>query len=279
MIILKAIGSFFAKIGRWIKETAWVQPLLIVGAIFAVIFSIPHIVNWVSSWFASGNEYETFYGRYQVSLNGAVEHKSDADKLMQYLENRNNGTATSDEINKYGDQFFLTFYQSGCSGCEDTFPGFETLQANFNSGEFTVKEMSTGYKSSTEFKYFTIKVDESTDDELTGSETSFDKLFDNYPDFFEEAVTSVEDRPYYHKQGGSSSTYASLLEDINDINSFQTPTTFMIDFNYPEASEYGIVDIIFNFDGKDNKTTATALARTLIDCWNHVGVFSEEEND
>ena len=39
MKILKAIGAFFARIWRWIKETAWVQPLLIVGAIFAIIFA------------------------------------------------------------------------------------------------------------------------------------------------------------------------------------------------------------------------------------------------
>ena len=37
MIILKAIGAFFVKIWRWIKDTAWVQPLLIVGAIFAAL--------------------------------------------------------------------------------------------------------------------------------------------------------------------------------------------------------------------------------------------------
>ena len=40
MVVLRAIGGFFARIGRWIKETAWIQPLLIVGAIFAVIFAI-----------------------------------------------------------------------------------------------------------------------------------------------------------------------------------------------------------------------------------------------
>ena len=43
MKVLSAIGGFFARIGRWIKETAWIQPLLIVGAIFAVIFAIPHV--------------------------------------------------------------------------------------------------------------------------------------------------------------------------------------------------------------------------------------------
>ena len=58
MFILKAIGSLFVKLWRWIKETAWVQPLLIVGAIFALIFSIPSITSWVGSWdFSTENSY------------------------------------------------------------------------------------------------------------------------------------------------------------------------------------------------------------------------------
>ena len=43
MAILRAIGRFFAKIGRWIRDTAWVQPLLIVGAIFGLIFSFENM--------------------------------------------------------------------------------------------------------------------------------------------------------------------------------------------------------------------------------------------
>ena len=67
MVVLRAIGKFFARIGRWIKETAWVQPLLIVGGIFAIIFSIPYIVKGVSSWFdQKGTASENFYSKFQV---------------------------------------------------------------------------------------------------------------------------------------------------------------------------------------------------------------------
>lgn len=55
---MKKIGNFFAKIGQgikkgflglisWIKNTAWIQPLLIVGLIFGVILSIKPFVSWV----------------------------------------------------------------------------------------------------------------------------------------------------------------------------------------------------------------------------------------
>lgn len=53
------IGNFFVKIGlgikkgffaviNWIKNTAWIQPLLIVGVIFGVILSIKPVTNWIS---------------------------------------------------------------------------------------------------------------------------------------------------------------------------------------------------------------------------------------
>ncbi len=85
MNILKAIGGFFTKLWRWIKETAWVQPLLIVGAIFAVIFSIPKITGWVESWgLGSASRY---FAEYQQSLEGETEEIGDfstkADQLTK----------------------------------------------------------------------------------------------------------------------------------------------------------------------------------------------------
>ena len=68
MIILRAMGRFFARIGRWIRDTAWVQPLLIVGDIFAIIFSIPYITKWVQSWFDSSNAAQSFFSEYKLTL-------------------------------------------------------------------------------------------------------------------------------------------------------------------------------------------------------------------
>ena len=48
MKVLKILATPFIAIWRWIKETAWVQPLLIVGLIFGIIFSIPSITSWVN---------------------------------------------------------------------------------------------------------------------------------------------------------------------------------------------------------------------------------------
>ena len=86
MFILKSIGAFFVKIWRWIKETAWVQPLLIVGAIFAIIFSIPSITNAVSSWTKTTSG--SWLLEYRVSLEGETysQDSSNADKLTKTVE-------------------------------------------------------------------------------------------------------------------------------------------------------------------------------------------------
>ena len=81
MKVLSAIGRFFARIGRWIKETAWIQPLLIVGAIFAVIFAIPHIINGVKGWFNDSDSTNAFYAQYRLSLSGADNIKTGEDVL------------------------------------------------------------------------------------------------------------------------------------------------------------------------------------------------------
>ena len=96
MGILRAIGRFFAKIGRWIRDTAWVQPLLIVGGIFAIIFSIPYIVDGVKAALDSGNASETFYYNHRLSLNGSEKEESDADKLIDYIVDKYEGDATSE---------------------------------------------------------------------------------------------------------------------------------------------------------------------------------------
>jgi hypothetical protein len=94
MKILKAIGAFFARIWRWIKETAWIQPLLIVGAIFAVIFSIPYFSSWISSL---GIGSENYYSVHKRSLEGELKEgetgareASQADKITKSIFDNSN---------------------------------------------------------------------------------------------------------------------------------------------------------------------------------------------
>ena len=266
MKILSAIGAFFVRIGRWIKNTAWVQPLLIVGGIFAIIFSIPSISSWVSSWFSGYNETNAFYSNYKISLSGAQNNNSDADNLFSYMES---GIKTEDQKRKYGEKFFIMFVQEDCSGCESIYKGVEVLKNEWGKGTFATPE---GQKAE-EFKLYTIYVDtEDTVDNKT--KNLFKDYFFNYWDRYFEEISGVMSQSYYAKHNESSS-YASDLETIMDSDKFATPTIFLYDAAYEQnATQLGVNEVLFTVPGKNSQSGAYPIAYTLFDCWYHQDIFS-----
>ena len=160
MIILKSIGAFFVRVWRWIKETAWVQPLLIVGAIFAVIFSIPYITEWAASWNQSGKG--AFYSSYQLSLEGedtADVKASKADAITAAIERANEvayagtdnaakskeelkaiqDTNYADIIKDYGEKFYLVYMADDNSTASEFEEGFKFLSDNWNNESLGLK--------------------------------------------------------------------------------------------------------------------------------------------
>ncbi len=138
MKVLSAIGRFFARIGRWIKETAWIQPLLIVGAIFAVIFAIPHIINGVKGWFNDSDSTNAFYAQYRLSLTGADQLKtgedvgsSQVDKLFTYLADPDKEEEAVKMVGK--ERFFIAFVEKDSSAAEDLCKGLKTFRDKWNN--------------------------------------------------------------------------------------------------------------------------------------------------
>ena len=60
MNTLKRINGLFTKFWRWIKETAWVQPLLIVGGIFGLVL-LAVILRYVSYSLKAGSSRSAFF--------------------------------------------------------------------------------------------------------------------------------------------------------------------------------------------------------------------------
>lgn len=279
MFILRAIGKFFARIGRWIKETAWVQPLLIVGGVFVIIFSITPITKWVQSWFTVGDPGANFYGNsaYKKTLGSAAKTgKSDADKLFNYIEGYYEGNFTQADKDYYGTKFFVAFVEEGCSACDSTYTGFETLQANWNVGQYKIDDGKP-------FKLHTIFTDEADEDDETYL-YFVENFWSNHSEFFEEAVTGVSESPYCkYKEGtdGSSSTYASALEAFGGkATDNNAPIFFLIDFDNTSLewgpNQYGVTTVLFNFSNdSDCGSTSYDKASYLADCWNYKGVFGK----
>ena len=189
MAVLRAIGRFFARIGRWIKETAWIQPLLIVGGIFAIIFSIPYLTKWVKSWVKDESASEKYYTSKKLSLSNAEKGTSEVDVMFDYL------TAFADHDTagiekgekKFGKKFFLTIVQESCSACEDRYEAFQTLENNWGKGSFA----TDGYNGlDGSFKLYTIYADTTNDD----GDNLFEKVYErnNVGRFFETTISAMQ---------------------------------------------------------------------------------------
>ena len=269
MVILRAIGAFFVKIGRWIKDTAWVQPLLIVGGIFAIIFSIPYISTWVSSWFSSTNEATAFYNSYKVSLSGCQNDtpNSDANKLFDYMANYTPANDKDADHKKWGEKFFVVFVQESCAGCEEIYKGFEVLKNEWGTGTFTAPEG----KKNDEFKLYTIFIDS---EETINNETKnlfTDYFFNDYDAYFEDIMGIMQEN-YYSKRAGD--TYQSDLKTLDNIDDFATPTVFLFDPNDGDyQTQLGISEVLFTVKGKNGGSGIYPLAYTLYDAWYHQDIF------
>ena len=282
MKVLSAIGRFFARIGRWIKETAWIQPLLIVGAIFAVIFAIPHIINGVKGWFNSSDSTNTFYAQYRLSLSGADKIKtgedvgsSDVDKFFTYLAD---SSKEEDLIKMVGkERFFVAFVEKDSSSAEDLCGGLKTFRDKWNNAEFKESLADKG-----SFKLITIYTDTKNDDD----ENLFDMVWRNHYGLFEDLAdgNNLPNTYYAQNKGYKESNYASnfvVSDEKTEECPISTPLLMYFDFskndqgqpNNPNKNETikGLSDVIFSVEGDSD----LERARTLKRCWCHTDEFGK----
>lgn len=254
MNVLRAIGAFFTRIWRWIKDTAWVQPLLIVGVIFAIIFSIPAIVDGVNNITANIASTEAYYGKYQLSLEGGKD--SAADKAtVNIVEKMEDESVAS----LYGEKFFLVYVAKNCSVCAEIKGAFSVLESRFAS--------DLQPKDKLPFKLVTIFADEVTK-QTTTNETAFVQYMDRNAYFFEIAASAGYNTDYY-TNGKISKTDLEYVESCDPVN-FLTPTIMLIDYTETSPNR-GVSEIMFGVSG-DNDWNKAELLR---DCWNHEGDFAQ----
>lgn len=275
MKFFKAIGAFFAKIGRWIRDTAWVQPLLIVGGIFAIIFSIPYLTKWVKSWFNTGDAAEKYYEKNQLKWKNVDNSNSEVDKLLTYMTTYTSAEeakkAHPTEYKKYGEKFFLNFVKKDCPDCKNNYYGFKKLGDSWGKGEFKFEDTKESYK------VFNIYID---------TQNSGKDYF-----YFQKFICGYEDSAKYNEVFDDASTIESnyvqknyTSDSVRDAmfnaeGTFQAPCTFLVDFTATAPSytlQNGISEIFFNNNGKDGSSSPSGKARLLWDCWNHIGEFGSE---
>ena len=141
--ILSAIGRFFKAIWNWIKNTAWVQPLLIVGAIFALIMSIRPISDWISQ-ITNVETTSTFYKDHKVNYDELIEKiegtKDQEDKVLLaiYIKEENDTCAQCVSAQKPLENFFLDDHSEAIDG-----RNYEIVVLDIAADEFTEGEVET----------------------------------------------------------------------------------------------------------------------------------------
>ncbi|MCQ2792393.1 MAG: hypothetical protein MJ208_02590 [Bacilli bacterium] len=265
MKILRAIGGVFVKIWRWIKNTAWVQPLLIVGAIFGVIFSIPAITSAIQGMISGANSADAFYTSFKVSMQGG--ETSEADKLFNnYNEYDSKYEKDPTFIPVKERKFFLMFTSTGNDATKDIKAGFEVLRNNWGS---TFKPID-----GTDFNLYTIYTDETTD-ETTKYETAFSQFLSRQNSFFEQAGSVGLDSNYYINGKITEADLTNLITPGPD--NFKIPTIILVDwvhdakvYEHEEDKPAGISQVMFDVPGADSYERA----KLLYQCWNNKGDFS-----
>jgi hypothetical protein len=260
---MKLIGAFFQRIfggfWSWIKETAWVQPLLIVGVIFAVIFSIPTISTWIQGIADNINSPETYYRTQQRKLEGPNddEEESDAQKLVDAMLD---GVAYEDN-----EKFILFFVQTGCGGCEELQPAVKLISENTSrfygtrrSGSTVIPVTATDFGT---FKFYTIFVDEEFANDPTPTVTPFQRFL-NRNSAFREAVSDVAKDSYYFENGFITQTDVVNRIEAATEGGFITPTAIVYDLTSPYD---GIAELFFNVPGSTSYDKATFLSNA----WMH----------
>lgn len=288
MVILKAIGAFFVKIWRWIKETAWVQPLLIVGGIFAIIFAIPHITKWAKTF--SKETEGVYFTSYQVSLEGEKwdeKSVSDADKLTDSIytntveriygaEDPTAVTKADLDLGGYEEKFFLVFVKNDCSNCTPAEEGFKYLEENW--GKIGLNPDVAGEK----FAIHTIfsSEDSSNDDdfEKMGSPSAFNRYLYTYGDLFNTVGPVLKDAPYKIRANIADTNYDTFSLNSSGtetpLANFPVPSICLVDYSEKALKENraGLSEVAFSVSGD----SSMAKAQFLLDMWNHCADYSTD---
>lgn len=268
MSVIYAIGRFFKKIWNWIKQTAWIQPLLIVGIIFGIIFSIRPIVDATKRSKQKRGEYNAFYNNYRLLLSDAKNMNSEADKFTIKLESLMEGSIDAETFKSecgadVGDKFFLAYVAKECSVCDTIRDGFITFKSRLDS-------KAAGFNSDCpEFHMVTIFADEEKYSDSKPEETPFYDYCLNHAQFFGDVAGYAGTTDYCNAGGINEGD----LEDLAsaDCEQFNTPTIMLVEVNSPEV----VTEVMFGVEGSDKNERA----KTLYECWEHKGKFSADIKD
>ena len=284
MNFLKKLGTPFVALWRWIKETAWVQPLLIVGVIFAIIFSIPSITSWVQSWDFGDDKYNWLENK-QLSLEGITDEKIDgeaADFFSTFEEaqslwkndNKDEARKTMKSYTGDADKLFLYFVQEN-PDANNINEANKYLVEEAWKNKVTSRAEEAGIEVKGSFQYRTIFTDQTIEDKdgeyIYESHTAFEYLLKSreFESFYSTIYSAYQNTAYYQNiiadkvENVEPESYQSSINSLRTTTNPSAPTLFIIDLS--DNSKNDIVsNIVFSIDGSDKYARADFLANAWV---------------
>lgn len=286
MNFLKKLGTPFVAIWRWIKETAWVQPLLIVGVIFAIIFSIPSITSWVQSWDFGDDAYKWLQNN-QLSLKGITDEKVEGEvaEFFQAFDKAQSEWANSDKnaareaMKKYtGDanKMFLYFVQENDAAKNINEANKLLVEEKWNEkvvkraeeakipceGKFAYRTIFTDEVIEVDDKDYTYQ-DHTAYDYFTTSSREFER-------FYATIYDAYQDTSYYKNivndkiEGVEITQYQTSINSLKTTTNPSAPTLFVIDLTDNNKNDQIVSNIVFQIEGSDEFTRADFLANAWV---------------
>lgn len=277
MEILKKIATPFIAIWRWIKETAWVQPLLIVGIIFGLIFSIPGITRGIQHAIEVNNDGLDYYKTVQLSLQGAKDGTSAVDLFFESYE-KAQSFVDGDQTNKqdyenfkdkYGEKFFLVFAQSNCDYCEKISDALEELQHGWDSkyhladdSDYKCWSIVCNQDMKNNAKYYTDK-------------KPFEYILNDHSSFFEQMQAYGTRNTYYNNlEEEQKTTLKGYVNNfLNNVSDVHVPCVVLFDLTGKATNNganwnYLVSTVFFEVPGKYD-TNEITRAQFLSYAWAH----------
>lgn len=290
MNFLKKLATPFIAVGRWIKETAWVQPLLIVGIIFAIIFSIPSITSAIQNAQKGASDDILWYQNHQLSLDGTADDDDKDSQANVFFKDfdtaqdfwtKGNKTEAKATLDKYSDnegKFFLFFVQDGCTACNEAKEASQYLIDNWS--DLIGNETDKTYTS---FKYQSIIADQTVDSDNYDKTKPFDFLLGdgNFLRFADQCnYVGTINNYYIHSDSTVQNTIKTNLDALvssdptsSSLSSnFQTPFIVLIDTTEENTTTSIIKTLFFSCEGDNRFDRATFLAN----CWKSEKKFSDK---
>ena len=265
MGVLKAIGAFFARIGRWIKDTAWVQPLLIVGAIFGIIFAIPRIVDAVREANTESNAAQSFFEKNEISAQGKENYLSEGSTLDKFFTILEDTDSSADEVYNKADellrlgnkQFFLIFVDSSAD-CDPLYNGLNYLKKNWSNEEFRDD------LGDSKFVYRTIYTDRI--DKYDEKTVLLNDVYNRHVGLFEQIASDLPFTLFAQNNNYTAGYYDKLVAE--DGSGLAKGSIFFFDFEkaaYDNVLTKGLRTYMTT--GDVGGSTEYEKAQSLFYCW------------